>query len=110
MTHMKVHPAKGVEFLRVEWKVLKVHWIRIYRFTQFQRPRVAISLGAINVQRFFGPYSTSSQNFQELRGRSSLDRWHWKFPHWLSLLRDVGVNAIAIEKTQPVEEGRDVQL
>ena len=41
---------------------------------------------------------------------SSLDRGHRELPHWLSLLMDVGLYAVSIEKLQPIEGGRDVKF
>ena len=53
-------------------------------------------------------HSTSSQNLNKSRRSSSLDRWHRKFPHWVSLPIDAGLCAVAIKKVQPIEGGRDV--
>ena len=43
-------------------------------------------------------------------GGSSLDRRHQEFPHCLSLLVDLGLYAVAIENSKPIEGGRDVQF
>ena len=53
---------------------------------------------------------TSSQNLNESRERPSLDRWHRKFPHRLSLSMDERLYAVAMENTQPVEGRRNVQF
>ena len=52
----------------------------------------------------------SSQNLNKSRGVPSLDRRQREFPHWLSLSMDVGLYAVSIKNSQPIEGGSHVQF
>ena len=39
-----------------------------------------------------------------------MDRGHRELPNWLSLSMDVGLYAVSIENSQPIEGGRDVKF
>ena len=95
----------------MESKELKVHWILLYSFLRLSRPRVVIPFTAVQECAVrFRSHSASSQNLNKVRGGSSLDRGHQEFPRWLSLPVDVGLYAVAIKNSQPIEGGRDVQV
>ena len=58
----------------------------------------------------FRSHSTSSQDLDKSRRFSGFDRGHRELPHWLSLSMDVGLYAVSIENSQPIQGGRDVKF
>ena len=58
----------------------------------------------------FRSHSMSSQNLDKLRRFSSFDRKHRELPHRLSLSMDVGLYAVSIENSRPIEGCRDVEF
>ena len=72
-----------------------------------QRPCVVIPFTTVQeCAALFRCHSTSNQDLDKSRGVPGFDRWHRKFPHWLSLSMDVGLYGILIENSQPIEGGR----
>ena len=95
----------------MESKELKVHWVLLSSFPQLPRPRVVIPSTAVQEYAALFRYNLmSSQNLNKSRGSSSLERLHRELRHWLSLLVDVGLHAVAIKNAQPIEGGRDVRV
>ena len=52
----------------------------------------------------------TSQDLDKSSRFSGFDRGHREVPHWLSLSMDVGLYAVSIETSQPIEGGRDVKF
>ena len=95
----------------MELKELKVHRILLWSFARLPRPCVVFPLTTVQERAaLFGSDSTSSQDLDKSRRFPGLDKWHWELPHWLSLSMDVGLYAVSIENSQPMEGSRDVQL
>ena len=95
----------------MESKELKIHGILLQSFNRLPRPWVVIPITKVQEHAaLFRSHSTSSQDLDKSRGVPSFDRWHRKFPHWLFLSMDVGLYAVSITNSQPIEGGRDVQF
>ena len=58
----------------------------------------------------FRSHSLSSQNLDKSRRFSSFERGHQELPHRLSLSMDVGLYAVWVENSQPIEGCRNVEF
>ena len=58
----------------------------------------------------FRSHSTSSQDLDKSRRFSGFDRGHRELPYWLFLSMHVGLYAVSIENSQPVEGCRDIEF
>ena len=103
--------CKRVRLLRVESKKLKVHRILLYSFARLPRTCVVIPFTTVQERAaLFRSHWTSSQDPDKSRRFSGFDRGHQGLPHWLPLSMDVGLYAVSIENSQPIEGGRDVNF
>ena len=95
----------------MESKKVKVHRILLYSFVRLPTPCVIIPFTTVQERAALSrSHSTSSKNLDKSRRFSSFDRGHRELPHRLSLSMDVGLYAVSIENSQPIEGGRDVKF
>ena len=95
----------------MESKELRVHCILLWSFTLLPRPRVVIPFTAVQeCAALSRSHLMSSQNLNTSRGVSSLDRRHREFQNQPSLSIEVGLYAVLLKKSEPIEGGRDVKF